>query len=54
MKVADSLDRHKILDEFESGKMGLFTLELLALECRKKITFDFVRSKACLILLANR
>ena len=32
MKVADNLDRNKISDEFESGVVGLFILELLALK----------------------
>ena len=36
MKIADNLDRHRFSDEFEFSKIALFTLELLALECKKK------------------
>ena len=31
MELADNMDRHKILDEFEFSQIGILTLELLAL-----------------------
>ena len=36
MKVADKLDRQS-RTSLNSGKSGLFTLELLALECQKSL-----------------
>ena len=34
-----------------SGQIGLFTSELLVLECRKNAIFNIVRSKAALVLI---
>ena len=40
IKVAGNQDRHKSSDEFDFGRIRLFTLELLALEWRKFYTFE--------------
>ena len=35
MKAADNLDRQKSCKSSNSGKIGLFMFELLAVECQK-------------------
>ena len=40
IKVAGNQDRHKSLDEFDSGPIRILTLELLALEWQKFYTFE--------------
>ena len=41
IKLANNLDKHKLLDGFEFGLSGLFTLELPALIAEKTI-FDLL------------
>ena len=51
MKVADNLDMHEILDKFE------FRQDHFRVTCpsgpKKKKTFDFVQSVACVIFIQS-
>ena len=53
MRLADNLDRHKTMDDFEFRQIELLTLQLFALECQKNTIFDLVQSIAFLVLIES-
>ena len=51
MRLADNLDRHKILDEFEFGPDRTFDFGVTCPLVTKNPIFELVQSMACLVLI---